>query len=487
MKGPNIFLKKSMKALASASESEDKNALKRHLNATSLTSIGIGAIIGAGVFVITGQAASFYAGPAVVLSFLAAAIICVFAALCYAELASFIPISGGAYSYAYVALGEFPAWLIGWSSMVQYLVAVSVVAIGWSSYFSSLLSDFGLHLSSAFATGPFAYGPEGSWHLSGAIFNVPAFVVVILIGALISIGIKAATALNNIMVVVKLSTIVLLIVICAFYVDPSNWVPFIPENTGVFGEFGWSGVLRGAGLLLFAYSGFDAVATLSQETINPQTNVPKGVLGSLGISTVAYIVLTLMFTGVVSYTKLGVADPVALVLDAMGPKFIWLGFVVKFAIFSALTSVILAILLAQTRIFFVMSKDGLISSKLANLHPKLRTPVLATAISSLIGAILAGLFPAAILGQLVSLAVLIIFSLVCFGVLTLRYTNPEIKRPFKVPFVPYIPLLGIACCLGQAMFLPLTVWAQFGVWLLIGLVVYFKFGFKHSTLRKAIK
>lgn len=484
MKGRNLFLKKSMQMLSSVSESGDKHELKRHLNATSLTSIGIGAIIGAGIFVITGQAAAFYAGPAVLLSFLAAAIVCVFAALCYAELASFIPISGGAYSYAYVALGEFPAWLIGWSSMIQYLVAVSVVAIGWSSYFGSLLSDFGLNLSSTFSMGPFAYGPEGSWHLSGAFFNVPAFLVVILIGALISIGIKAATALTNIMVVVKLSTIVLLIVLCAFYVKPSNWTPFIPENTGVFGEFGWSGILRGAGLLLFAYSGFDAVATLSQETIKPQTNVPKGVLGSLGISTVAYILLTFVFTGVVSYKSLGVADPVAVVLDAMGPKFIWLGFVVKFAIFSALTSVILAILLAQTRIFFVMSKDGLISSKLAKLHPKLRTPVFATAVSSLVAATLAGLFPAAILGQLVSLAVLIIFSIVCFGVLALRYTNPEIKRPFKVPFVPYIPLLGIACCLGQSLFLPLTVWAQFGVWLLLGLVVYFKFGFKHSKLRK---
>ena len=477
----NLFLKKPMEDLTRVSEAEDKHELKRHLNGTGLISIGIGAIVGAGVFVITGQAASLYAGPAVILSFIAAAIVCVFAALCYAELASFIPISGGAYSYAYVALGEFPAWLIGWSTIAQYLLAVSVVAVGWSSYFTSLLSDMGFEISTLFSKAPLFY--ETSWETTGAVFNLPAFFIILLIGALISVGIKAATTLNNIMVFVKLSVIALLVIVGVFYVTASNWVPFIPENTGSFGEFGWSGILRGAGLLIFAYNGFDAVATLSQETIKPQKNIPIGVLGSLGVSTLAYVLLALVFTGVVGYKMLGAPDPVAIVLDAMGPKFVWLGVLVKLAIFAALTSVILAVLLAQTRVFFVMSKDGLISKHLAKLHPKMKTPIFATAVSSLFAAILGGIFPAPILAQISALAGLVVYVIVSFGVLALRYTHPEIKRPFKVPFVPYIPLLGIACFLGQALFLPLTVWVQYLGWLFIGLLVYFKFSFKHSKLR----
>ncbi len=479
-------MKKSMHSIASETEAGEsgKQGLKRHLGSTQLTSIGIGAIIGAGIFVLTGQAAAFYAGPGVLISFLIAALVCVFAGLCYAELASFIPISGGAYSYAYVALGELPAWLIGWSSVIQYLAAACTVAVGWSGYFMSILKDFGLNLPAAFTTTPIVYSGDTGWHLTGAFLNVPAVLIVFLICIMISVGIRAATTLNNIMVVVKLVTIVLFIIFGAFYISPSNWSPMIPENTGVFGEFGWSGILRGAGLVFFAYNGFDTVATLAQETIKPQKDIPRGILGSLGISTIAYIAMVLVLTGVVSYTMLGVADPISVVLNAMGPKFIWFAFLVKFAILAALTSVVLAVLLAQTRVFFTMSKDGLLPKKLANLHPKLGTPTFTTGLIAVASIVIAGLFPVDMLGQLVSMAILIVFGIMCFGVLILRYTQPNVHRPFKVPFMPYVPILGIACCLGQTLFLPFTTWVQFFVWMLIGLVIYFKFGFKHSKLRK---
>ncbi|HSX14265.1 MAG TPA: amino acid permease [Chlamydiales bacterium] len=484
MKGRNLFVKQPISAEGTG---DGKNGLKRHLGSTQLTSIGIGAIIGAGIFVITGQAAANYAGPAVLLSFIVAAIICVFAGLCYAELAAMIPISGGAYSYSYVALGELPAWMIGWSSIVQYMAAASAVAIGWSGYFVSLLKDFGIYFSSAFTNAPVVYNAEIGWYLSGAYFNLPAAFLILVISILISVGIKAATTLNNIMVAVKLITIFLFIIFGAFYINSSNWIPFIPENTGTFGEFGWSGILRAAGLLFFAYNGFDTVATLAQETVNPQKNMPRGILGSLGVSTVAYIAMVLVLTGVASYSLLNVADPISVALNIMGPNFIWFATIVKFAILAALTSVVLAVLLAQTRVFFTMSKDGLLPERLSHVHPKFRTPTTSTAIIAVGAIIIAGLFPVDMLGQLVSLAVLIVFAIMCFGVLILRYTQPNAIRPFKVPLMPYIPLLGIACCLGQTLFLPLTTWAQFFVWMLIGLFVYFKFGLKHSHLRRKAK
>lgn len=485
MRGRNLFVRKPIDAGADDTQSEagEKQGLKRHLGSVQLTSIGIGAIIGAGIFVLTGQAAAFYAGPGVLFSFMIAAIVCVFAGLCYAELASFIPASGGSYSYAYAALGELPAWIIGWSTLIQYLASACTVAIGWSSYFASLLKDFNIYLPEMFIRAPLVYGPDMGWQWSGAFFNVPAVAIIVLLGIMISLGLKAATTLNNVMVVVKLSVIVLFVVFGAFYVVPGNWFPIIPENTGVFGEFGWSGVLRGAGLVFFAYNGFDTVATLAQDSKNPQKTIPIGMLGSLAVSTFAYILMVLVLTGVVSYTTLGVADPISVVLNAMGPKFIWFGFVVKFAILAALTSVVLAVLIAQTRVFFTMSRDGLIPARVAKIHPRTHTPVFATWIIVALAVVIAGFLPADMLGQLVSLAVLTAFVLMCLGVLILRYTHPNVHRPFKVPFMPYIPLLAIAACLGQTLFLPLTIWVQFFVWTLLGLCIYFTFGVKHSKMR----
>ncbi len=484
MKRVDLFVKKSVHGIDSEASEGSKGGLKRHLGSLQLTSIGIGAIIGAGIFVITGQAAAYAAGPAVLFSFLIAAIVCAFAGFCYAELASFIPIAGGSYSYAYVALGEFVAWAIGWSSLIQYLASACVVAVGWSGYFKSILVDFGLNLPALFSSAPFIYSPELGWHLSGSYLNVPAAGIVLLICLMIAAGVRAATTLNNVMVAVKLLTIVLFIAFGAFYINPANWHPWIPQNTGAFGEFGWSGILRAAGLLFFAYNGFDTVATLSQEAINPQKSIPRGIVGALGISTVAYVAMVLVLTGVVSYTTLGVSDPVSVVLDAMGPQFVWFGFVVKFAILAALTSVILAVFLAQTRIFFMMSKDGLLPKKLARIHPKLRTPAFSAGIIAIAGTLISGLFPVDMLAQLVSLVALVVFAIMCLAVLILRYTQPKIARPFKVPFVPYVPILGIACCLGQTLFFPLTIWVQFFIWMLLGLLVYFKYGFRHSKLRR---
>ncbi len=487
MRGKNLFIKKSPHSLATEIEaSEGSKGLKRHLKALQLSSIGIGAIIGAGIFVITGQAAANCAGPAVVISFIIAAIVCVFAGLCYAELASIIPISGGAYSYAYVALGEFAAWLIGWTAIVQYLASACTVAVGWSGYFTSVIEGFGIRLSQTFTNAPIVYSPDTGWHMSGAICNVPAVLLVLLICLMIAVGIRAAATMNNIMVGVKLATIFFFIVFGVFYINSANWTPFIPENTGVFGEFGWSGILRGAGLVFFAYNGFDTVCTLAQETIAPQKNIPRGMLGALGVSTIAYIATVLVLTGVASYTLLGVSDPMSVALNAMGPKFAWFGFLVKFAILAALTSVILAQLLGQTRMFFAMSKDGLLPPRFAQIHEKWRTPVFGTVMIAIAGAFIAGLFPVDMLAQLVSLSVLLIFSIVCFGVLILRYTQPDLHRPFKVPLMPYIPVLGILCCVGQMFFLPMTTWVQLLIWMLIGLLVYFRFGFKHSRLRKAL-
>lgn len=482
MKGKSLFIKKSMSAVSA--EGEGGKGFVRHLRALQLSSIGIGAIIGAGIFVITGEAAATCAGPGIMISFIIAAIICVFAGLCYAELASIIPIAGGAYSYAYVALGEFAAWLIGWTAIIQYLASSCTVAVGWSGYLISVLKNLGITFSSSFTQAPIVYSPEMGWHLSGAFFNIPATLLVLLICALIAVGIRAAATMNNIMVGVKLLTVFFFVVFGIAYINPSNWVPFIPENTGVFGEFGWSGVLRGAGLVFFAYNGFDTVSTLAQETVQPQKNIPRGMLGALGVSTIAYIAMVLVMTGVVSYTALGVSDPISVILDAMGPQFAWFSFIVKIAILTALTSVVLVQLLGQTRMFFAMSQDGLLPRRLGEIHPKMRTPVFATGIIAIAGALIAGLFPVDMLGQLVSLSVLLIFSIMCFGVLILRYTQPKLHRPFKVPFMPYIPLLAIACCVGQMFFLSMTTWSQLAVWLAIGLLVYFRYGFKHSKLRK---
>jgi APA family basic amino acid/polyamine antiporter len=352
-----LFKRKSIHGIQPM-DSGEGHALKRHLGAAHLMMIGIGAIIGAGIFVITGQAAAEFAGPAVVISFLIAAMVCLFAGLCYAELSSMIPISGGSYSYSYVSMGEFPAWMVGWALVAQYLISASTVAVGWSGYFVSFLKDFGLMLPTTISHAPIAYSAEAGWQWTGAVFNIPAVVLAVLLGILVCVGIRAVTHFNNLMVVIKLSAIVLFLCLGVFYINSDNWTPFIPANTGIFGEYGWSGILRASGLVFFAYIGFDTVSTLAQDAKSPQRDLPIGILGSLIVCTLAYIATSLVLTGVVSYTELGVPDPMSVALNAMHGKFFWVKLVVKLAILAGLASVVLVQMLGITRISMPLAKTA---------------------------------------------------------------------------------------------------------------------------------
>jgi len=479
-----LFLRKPITDVQEQPEEEGRVKFKRHLNGFHLITIGIGAIIGAGIFIITGQAAAAYAGPAVVLCFLIASCICFFAGLCYAELSSLIPVSGGSYTYAYVALGEFPAWIVGWSIFIQLLVTASTVAIGWAGYFTSFIKDFGLIIPASLAREPFAYDSKLGFYFTESFLNLPAIVFVGLLTMLISIGIRAAAYFNNAMVAIKLSAIILFIIIGIPYIQSSNWTPFIPENTGVFGQFGWSGIFRGAGLVFFAYIGFDTISSLSQETVHPQRNVPIGTLGSLGICTLLYILTALVLTGIASYTLLSVPDPMSIALNIIGMKLYWLSFIIKLAILAGLASVVLVMILGLTRIVYAIGKDQLIPKAFANVHAKTKTPLFSTYLVGLSIALVSAFFPMEMLGQLAAMTTLFILSIVCLGVLFLRYRHPELKRPFKTPLVPYIPLLGIGGCVLQMLFMPSFTWVQLVSWHVIGIILYFSYGKRKSRLQK---
>jgi APA family basic amino acid/polyamine antiporter len=448
--------------------------------------MGIGAIIGAGIFVLTGPAAAEYAGPGILLSFIFAAIICIFAALCYAEFASLIPISGSAYTYAYATMGEFTAWIIGWGLTMEFLFSAATVSVGWSAYFSSLLSDFGLNIPAVFASAPISYELATGWAKTGALINIPAMVIVALIGGLVAVGIKAAASFNNLMVIIKLGAIALFVACGIAYVNMDNLTPFIPANTGTFGEFGFSGVLRGAGVMFFAFIGFDALSTMAQECRNPQKHLPVGMIGSLGISTVVYMIIGFVLLGVVSYTMLDVPDPITVAVNALGPKFIWMRYVIKLAILAGLTSVVLVMILGQSRIFSTMAKDGLLPKPLAKISSRFQTPFFATVVVTVICMILAGIFPVGILGQLTCMGALLAFAIVCFGILVLRYKQPTLHRPFKTPFVPWVPLAGTLVCIIQMLMFPAVTWIQFLIWMLIGCLIYFKYSVKHSKARAAL-
>lgn len=478
----SLFICKSVKAL------EKEAAVKRHTFARSLTArnlivIGVGAIIGAGLFVTTGQVAADHAGPGIVLSFLLAGLISLFAALCYAEFAALIPISGSAYSYAYATIGEFPAWILGWGLTAQYMLMACTVAVGWSSYLGSLLSDFGLHLPALFASAPFSYSVKNGWALTGSWLNVPALFIIAVMGALISVGTKTVAKFNNILVLIKLIVVGIFILFGIRSIDTANLTPFFPPNTGLFGEMGVSGIFRGAGLLFLAFTGFDALSTLTQETKDPQKDMPKGMIGSITFCTLVYLIFSLVLVGMVHYTKLGVADPIALAIGVLGPKFIWLKLFIKVAILAGLTTVAMVMLLGLARIFYTMAHDGLLPKKLCKMNDKRHVPVFTTALVTLVGMLIAGLFPVAALGQLVSIATLMGFFIVCLGILILHYKQPHLKRPFNVPFKPFVPLAGVLACGMQLLFFPKIVWMQFGSWLIIGCFIYFLYGMKRSHVR----
>src|SRR5512139_3444955 len=475
----------STKPIGELHEVDTENELHRSLDARALVLLGIGAIIGTGIFVLTGTAAANHAGPALVVSFLIAGLGCGLAGLCYAEFSSMIPVSGSAYSYSYATLGEFVAWFIGWNLILEYLFAAATVAVGWSGYVVSLVEQLGFHLPDALTNAPLTKG-AGHFEIvgTGAIINLPAVLVVAAITALCYVGIHQSARFNAIVVAIKVTVIVLFIAFGMWVIDGDNWVPFIPENTGKFGHFGWSGVVQAAGIIFFAYIGFDAVSTAAQEAKNPQRDMPIGIMGSLVVCTILYVAVAAVLTGMVPYFELNTPAPVALALDKH-PELSWLSGWIKLGAIAGMTSVMLVMMLGQPRIFYAMSKDGLLPPFFARVHKTHKTPYIGTIITGTLAATIAGLFPVTILGELVSIGTLLAFTTVCIGVLVLRYTRPELKRPFRVP-APWIVCVGGALiCTAMMISLPHDTWLRLGVWTALGFLIYAFYGFRHSALRRA--
>ncbi|MBI3790774.1 MAG: amino acid permease [Gemmatimonadetes bacterium] len=461
------FHVKPMSALLADSESAP---LKRALGPLNLTTLGIGSIIGTGIFVLTGTAASQNAGPALVISMIIAAVGCVFAGLCYSELAAMIPVAGSAYTYAYATTGELFAWIIGWDLILEYALACSTIAVGWAGYATSLLRDLGLAIPPQLAAAPGVSLtlPDGT--AVHGIVNLPAMVIVLLVAALLVFGIKKSANTNTALVLVKVLVLVLFVGAGAAYVTRANLTPFIPPNTGEFGHFGWSGVLRGAGVMFFAYIGFDAVSTAAQESRNPQRDLPVGILASLAICTVIFIAVAIVLIGIVPYQQLNVSDPLAVGIDATGLT--WLRPLVKVGAVLGLFSTILVQMIGQTRIFYSMSRDGLLPELFGRVHPTYGTPHVSTILTGVVCALVAGLTPINVLSELVSMGTLLAFVLVCVGIVVLRRTNPDTPRPFRTPGLPWVAIIGALVCLAQMVALPGATWMRLVVWLVAGMVIY---------------
>ena len=471
-------------SIAELSRDREGASLKRTLGPGALIAIGIGGIIGTGIFVLTGLAAAQHAGPAIPLSFIMAAFGCVFAGLCYAEFSSMVPVSGSAYAYSYATLGEFTAWFVGWNLVLEYLFAAATVAVGWARYFVKLLDHFNIQfLPEALITAPFTVGMDGhSIVLTGGMVNLPAVLIAAIVTVICYIGIKQSATVNGIVVAIKVTVVIFVIAFGAFYISTDNWHPYIPANTGKFGEYGISGILRASGIIFFAYIGFDAVSTAAQEARNPQRDMPIGILGSLLICTLLYILMSAVLTGLVPYPQLNDAAPVAVALQAH-PALNWLTTWVIVGALAGLTSVILVMILAQARIFLTMASHGLIPPAFGKVHPKFRTPHVATAVTGVFAAIVAGCLPIGLLGELVSIGTLIAFMVVCIGVLVLRYTRPELPRPFRVKGIWLVSVLGVLFCGAMAATLPVDTWIRLIVWTAIGVVIYFTYSYKRSKLR----
>ncbi len=502
-----LFRKKPLDQLINEVESSD-HGFKKALSAGNLITLGIGAIIGTGIFVLTGTAAANHAGPALTLSFLISGIGCVFAGLCYAEFASMLPISGSAYSYSYASLGEFIAWIIGWDLILEYLFASSTVAVGWSGYVVSFLKDLNINLPIEYAASAGAKLiniPNEGWkeitaqlteslsksnidinslpHTTG-IINVPAMFIIAFVTILLVIGIKESARFNTVIVIIKLLVVVLFIACGISYINVDNWTPYIPANTGEFGKFGLSGILTGAGVIFFAYIGFDAVSTAAQEAKNPKKDMPIGILGSLLVCTILYIAVAAVLTGIVNYKELNVPAPIALAIDKIGAALYWLRPLIKIGAIAGLSSVVLVMLMGQPRIFFTMSKDGLLPEIFSRLHKKFRTPHITTILTGIVAAIIAGLLPIKILGELVSIGTLLAFVIVCCSIMVLRKKNPDTHRPFRTPWVPFVPIAGIVICMAQMLALPFDTWLRLIIWMGIGLVIYFAYSRTHSKLNQ---
>jgi APA family basic amino acid/polyamine antiporter len=457
--------------------------LRRSLGPVNLTTLGIGSVIGTGIFVLTGTAASQHAGPGLVISMVIAAVACAFAGLCYAELASMIPVAGSAYTYAYATAGEIFAWIIGWDLILEYALSASTVAVGWSGYFVSFLGDLGLHLPPRLTAAPEVVVTLAGGGTAHGLFNVPAACIVLLVAGLLAIGIRESANTNTVLVVIKVAVLLVFVTAGAAYVRREHLTPFIPPNTGAFGAFGWSGVMRGAAVMFFAYVGFDAVSTAAQEAKKPQRDLPIGILGSLAICTVIYILVATVLIGIVPYQRLNVPDPLAVGIDATGLT--WLSPVIKISALFGLFSTMLVTLLGQTRIFYSMSRDGLLPAAFGRVHRRWRTPHVSTALTGVAVSIAAGLLPISVLSQLVSIGTLLAFVLVSIGVIILRRARPELERPFRTPGMPWVPAIGVFVCLAQMAALPVATWVRLFVWLALGLVVYLGYGRRRSRAADA--
>ena len=480
----NLFIRKTSEALLREAENEGGTGLRRVLGPWGLIALGVGVIIGAGLFSVTGIVAGEHTGPAIVLSFAIAAVACAFAGLCYAEFASMLPISGSAYTYSYFTMGELVAWIIGWDLVLEYAVAAMAVSVSWSRYFCVMLSGFGIHLPAAFVACP----------ADGGVFNLPAALLVVVLSLILVRGTKGSSRFNDFMVVLKLAVVVAFIVIGLRYVSSDNLTPFIPENTGVFGEYGWSGVLRGAAIVFFAYIGFDAVSTAAQETINPRRNMPIGILGSLLLCTLLYMLFAFVMTGVVDYHAYIGTDsiaPAATAVAHMGPvgadgvvvpAFPWLNRGIIFAILLGYASVVLVMLMGQSRVFFSMSKDGLLPPVFSHLHSRFHTPARSNLLFMVVIATCSGLVPPGVAGEMTSIGTLFAFALVCLGVIVVRRTQPDAPRSFKTPLVPYIPAAGVVCCVAMMLFLPADTWIRLVMWMVLGIDVYSFYGLRHSKI-----
>jgi APA family basic amino acid/polyamine antiporter len=479
-----LFATKSVDQLREAAEGE--TGLKRSLGALDLVMLGIGAIIGTGIFVLTGLAAAQHAGPAVPLSFIAAGIASAFAGLNYAEMASMIPIAGSAYTYSYATMGELVAWIIGWDLILEYLVSAAAVSVGWSGYVVAFMKDsFGITLPSAWTSAPVVWN-EGlqKFEATGAVLNVPAMLIVLAVTVILVRGIKESATFNTAIVFLKVAVVLAFIAFAAPYVKTENWHPFIPPNTGKIGQFGWTGILRGAVRVFFAYIGFDAVSTAAQEARKPQRDVPIGILASLAICTVLYIAVSLILTGVVSYTKLNVPHPIAVGVEATGQR--WLATAVEIGAIAGLSSVMLVMLLGQPRIFFAMANDGLFPSIAAKIHPRYGTPYVTTIVTGLFCAVMGGVLPIDILAELTSIGTLFAFVLVSIGVMILRLKRPDMPRAFKAPGGPYfVPIMGVVTSCGLMAFATAATVLRLFLWMALGLALYFFYGRKHSKLRQS--
>ncbi|MBV9398394.1 MAG: amino acid permease [Bryobacterales bacterium] len=472
----SLFATKPLHTILAEAEG---GTLKRSLGAGQLVALGIGAIIGAGLFSLTGIAASQNAGPAVVISFVLAAIGCAFAGICYSEFAAMIPIAGSAYTYAYATMGEFIAWIIGWDLVLEYAIGAATVSVSWSAYVLSFFKDFGISFPARFAASPFEpVTLPGTTTVIQGIINLPALFIVAIVSLILIVGIQESARVNAFIVFLKVTVAVLFILLGWGYINNANYQPFIPPNTGEFGVFGWSGVIRAAGVVFFAFIGFDAVSTAAQEARKPQRDMPIGIIGSLAICTVLYVAFSHVLTGIVSYKELNVAAPVAVAIDKT--SYSWMRPAIKFAIIMGYTSVILVMLLGQSRVFFSMSRDRLLPKVFSDVHPRFRTPWRSNLLFMLFTGVFAAFAPISALGEMTSIGTLFAFVLVCMGIIIMRRTHPDQPRPFKTPLVPLIPILGIAFNLLLMYGLGWTNWTRLIVWMVIGLIVYFSYSRKHS-------